>query len=75
MSKLDISGDPKFGAIHVGFTHCIVLADYIPLILVNNFKHEVHSDFKNNISREFRKKVTQENNISDRLKGFFISYL
>ena len=56
MSKLDISGDPKFGAIHVGFPHCIALADYIPLILVNNFKHEVRSDFNNNISRVFRKK-------------------
>ena len=58
MSKLDISGDPKFGAIHVGFPHWIALADYILLILANNFKHEVLSDFNNNISRAFRiKKV------------------
>ena len=56
MSKLDISGEPKFGAIHVGFPHCIALVEYIPLILVNNFKHEVCSDFNKNISRAFRKK-------------------
>ena len=56
MLKLDISGAPKFGAIHDGFLHCIALTDYIPLILVNNFKIEVHSDFNNNISRAFRKK-------------------
>ena len=40
MSKLDISGDPQFGAIDVGFPHYIALADYNPLILVKNFKTE-----------------------------------
>ena len=40
MLKLDISGDPKFGAIHEGLPHCIAVADYITLISANDFKTE-----------------------------------
>ena len=75
MSKLDISGDPKSGAIPVGFPHCIALADYIPLILVNNFKHEVCSDFNNNISRAFRKKKVNPKKYFRQIKGIFTCFL
>ena len=53
MSKLDISEHPKFWAIHMRLQHCIALADYIPLILVNNFKTEFHSYSYNKNSRAF----------------------
>ena len=56
MSKLNISGDPQFGAIHVGSPHHIALPDYNPLILVNNCKTEFCSFSYNYNSRASCKK-------------------
>ena len=58
MSKLDISRDPKFWAIHVGSQHHIAVTGYNILILVNNCKTEFHSFSYNYNSKAFwQKKV------------------
>ena len=53
MLKLHISGEPKFGAIHMRLQHCIALADYNQLILVNNFQTEFRSySYKGILAKE-----------------------
>ena len=60
-----ILGDPKFGSIHVGSPHHMVVTGYTWLIVVINYNNEVCSCSNNTVSKAFwQKKVLPEQRIS-----------